>query len=525
VLTKGHRPAGDSRDERGMAMIIAVVCLLVVLTLTTVAVEQSVGGLSAFAQGRKLLQTVDAAEAGIQDEINAVQQWLSSPTLTVPCAGGSSVPGLPSGQGWVPAGASSSDSVVNAASLGYYSLSVATSTTEPTGAAVALPSSDACYGRTVLAPVATSSWYLLVQSQGVSSATTGGTTATGRTLQALLLVNEPSVAAYHRQGDPARTSGKVELVGFYTQTTSTYTSTATAQAVNFSPVSTTASTASYSGAGSPDPNVESSAQPSASPFTSESWLTLGALGQYAEADSSGASLACSGLVASPGTIPVGSSNPSCTPSGSPGPTGVTLDLSTVPAVGTVLSSIADVTLETSAITSSASMGTDGSPVSGSASFGALYVRVAVPGGKTVTIPVTVSGAPNENLLTDVTNAINSDASEIGPVTSTLISTLESTYTLTSNYQNLDTSNPGGSIFTESAIYLTIPSAAVTAYLAESIVGPNTFTAGSTTTTTTTTTTTVPPTTTTVPPTTTTVPPTTTTVPANDLTVIWIKQVP
>ena len=496
-----------------MATLVAVVCLLVILSLTTVAVQQSVAGLSSFAQGRKLLQTVDAAEAGIQAEISTMQDWLTSPTLTVPCPGGSPTSGLPSGEGWVPAGVSSSDSVVNAASLGYYSLSIATYTTPPSGSPAELPSSAGCYGRTFLAPVA-SSWYLVVQSKGVSSATTGGTTATGRTLQALLLVNRGSLTGYHRAGPRDTSSGRIELVGFYSGTTPTYTSAASAQAINFSPLSTSASSASYSGSGPPDANVASSSQPSTSPLSGESWLTLGALAQYAEADSSGSSLSCSGLVASPGTVPVGSGNPSCTASGSPGPTGVKLDLSTIPAVGTLLSPLADVTLETSAITSAASMGTGGGPATGSASLGSMYLRVAIPLGATVTLPLTFSSAPNQNLLSVITNAISGDAAVIGPVTSTLVSTLQNTFTLTSNYQS--TTSAGQ--FEVSALHVTIPSAAVAADLAESTVGPNTFTSAP-----------PPPTTTTVPPTTapttTTVPPTTTTLPSRDLTIVWIRQVP
>jgi len=479
-----------------MATLVAVVCLLVILSLTTVAVEQSVGGLSSFAQGRKLLQTVDAAETGVQSEISSMEQWLSSPTLTVPCAGGSSVSGLPGGQGWIPAGASSSDTVVNGASLGFYSLSVAAYTSEPSGSPEPLPASDACYGHTFLAPV-TTPWYLLVQSRGVSSATTGGTKATGRTLQALLLVNEGSLAADHHRHNPS--SGHVRLIAFYASGATTYTSTATAQAVNFSPLSTTASTASYTGPGPPDANVVSDSQPPTTPFTTESWLTLGALSQYAEADSSGSSLACSGLVASPGTIGLGS--PTCTPSGSPSPTGVKLDLSTIPAVGSLISPIADVTLEMSAVTSSASMGSNGSPVSGSASLGTVYVRVTVPLGSPVIIPVTLASGPNQDMLTAITNAISGDAPAIGTVTPSLVAALESTFTITSNYQK-----SSGGTFTASAIHLTIPSAAVTADLAMSQVGPNPAT-------TTTSPTTISPTTTVAPP------------PPSNLTVVWIKQVP
>ncbi|HEX4862916.1 MAG TPA: hypothetical protein VFV02_02515, partial [Acidimicrobiales bacterium] len=371
---------------------------------------------------------------------------------------------------------------------------------------------------TIAAPTGTSSWYVIAQAKGVSSATTGGTTATGRTLQALLLVHNysASTSAYHRGAPRRGTGARVVLVGFYTSGTTTYISNASAQSINFSPLITTPSAASYSGSGSPDPNVVSSSQPSTSIFNGESWLTAGALAQYAEADSSGASKSCSGLVASPGTIAVGSGNPTCAASGSPGATGVKLDLSTLPGVGGALSALADVTLETSTMTSSASMGTGGSPTTGTASLGTLYVKVAVPLGVTVTIPVTIASGPNQDLMGAVTAAITGDSAVIGLVTSTLVSTLKSTLALTSNYQ---TANAG--VFSVSAIHATILSGGATADIAKSTVGPNNVTVPSTTTTT------VPSTTTTVPATTTTTPAptTTTTLPPNTVTVVWIRQVP
>ncbi|HEX4865257.1 MAG TPA: hypothetical protein VFV02_14395, partial [Acidimicrobiales bacterium] len=131
-----------------MAMLAAVVCMFIIVAITALAVQQAVGSLSGFAQGRKLLQTVDAAESGLQKEISTIQSWLSSPNGTIPCAGGNSVIGLPSGQGWVPAGSSSPDQVVDAASLGYYTLSLATSTTLPSGSPAALPAAAACHGNT-----------------------------------------------------------------------------------------------------------------------------------------------------------------------------------------------------------------------------------------------------------------------------------------------------------------------------------------------------------------------------------------
>ena len=506
-------------------MIAAVICLLVIVTLTAVAVQQSVGSLSGFAQGRKLLQTADAAEAGVQGEISALQHWLASPTQTLPCQGGGPVAGLPGGQGWVPAGSGSADSVTNAASLGYYSLWLATYTSQPTGAATPLPSSAACFGNSIAAPTGLS-WYVIVQAQGVSSSIAGGSTATGRTLQALLLVHDYSMSAYHRQGSRGHVANRIELVRFYSSGSTTYVSNAYAQAFNVnqllvppgsSPSSPAASTASYSGSGPPDPNVIQSAQPSVSLLNGETWLTAGTLAQYAEADSSGSSKSCAGLVASPGTVQAGSTT--CGPTGSPGSTGVTLDLSKIPAAGSAISSIADVTLETSAISSTASMGGGGSPATGSASLGTLYVKVTLPLGSPVVIPVTVSTLPNQNLLSAVANAITGDSLVLGPVTSTLVAALDSTLALTSNYQTTI-----GGVLTVSAVHVTVLNNAVSGDIAVSSVGPDTITVSSPTTTTVpSTTTTVPSTTTTVPPTSTTVPTPTTTLPPNDLSIVWIRQ--
>lgn len=431
-------------------MLAAIICVLVILTLSSVAVEQSVGSLSGFAQGRKLLQTVDAAEAGIQSEISALQIWLASPAGSLPCAG------VPDGQGWVAASASSADSVVNAASLGYYKLSLATYayTSPPPSLPLAeLPSLAACYNNPI-GPGSGTSWYVVVQSKGVTSAATGGSTSTGRTLQALLLVQDYAAST---SSSPGVYTSKASAEVFNVNTVVTPPSTA--------PSSPTASTASYSGPSGSGSNT-SSAQPSAGLLNGESWLTAGALSQYAEADYSGSSSSCAGLLASPGAFQVGS--PTCSTTGSPGGTGVTLDLSAIPAVGSTLSSIADVTLETSAISCSASMGTGGSPQTGAASFGTVYVRVKTLLGSPVTIPVNVSSSPNQDLVGAVTSAISADSSVIGPVTSTLVSALDSTVALTSNYQTTV-----GGVLTVSAVHISMLGNSATGDLALCSVGPNT----------------------------------------------------
>lgn len=430
-------------DDRGIASLAAVVCVLVVVTLTSVAIQQSMAGLSGFAQGRKQLQTVDAAEAGLQSEINALQHWLSSPSGPLPCPGGGDVAGLPAGQGWVAASSNTADSVVDAASLGYYTLSLATYLSPPSGPTELGPSA-ACLTNSISAPTGIS-WYAVIQAKGVTSGTTGGSTATGRTLQALL----------HFGTISSNASARIYKVDQLLVPPSTV------------PPNPSATTASYSGSGPPDSDVKHSAQPSATLLNGETWLTAGALSQYAEADSTGSSQSCAGLVASPGAFQVGS--PTCSTSGSPGGTGVTLDLSTIPVIGSVLSSIADVTLETSVISSSASMGVGGSPASGAAAFGTLYVQVKLPLGTPVTISVPVANSPNQDLMGAVTSAISGDSTVIGPITSTLVSTLSSTLVLTSNYQP----PMAGGVFSVSAIHISAVGKSATGDIALSTVGPDT----------------------------------------------------
>jgi hypothetical protein len=71
-------------------MLAVLMAVLVVLGLGVVAVQDTVSGISQSAQGRVLVQTVDAAEAGIQAELAQIQKFDSTtpyPTQ-LPCSSG-----------------------------------------------------------------------------------------------------------------------------------------------------------------------------------------------------------------------------------------------------------------------------------------------------------------------------------------------------------------------------------------------------------------------------------------------------
>jgi cytoskeletal protein CcmA (bactofilin family) len=164
-----------------MAMIAALVCLIVIVALTTVAVQQSLGSLSSTGQVRKLLQTNDAASAGLQNEINAVRAAASAPQgQQLSCPNG------PQRVTLTQSGSGQPD-VADPASTASYSLSVSVGLTPPSTAAPCLLA-----GLKVPVWVAGSPWYALIQSRGTTSSSVGGLT-TGRTLQTLVQVDPSSV--------------------------------------------------------------------------------------------------------------------------------------------------------------------------------------------------------------------------------------------------------------------------------------------------------------------------------------------
>ena len=64
-------------DDRGVAMVVAVMVVFVVMLLATVVFAQAVHNSTASGYDRKRLQSVDAAEAGLNYFFNYLEQ--SSP--------------------------------------------------------------------------------------------------------------------------------------------------------------------------------------------------------------------------------------------------------------------------------------------------------------------------------------------------------------------------------------------------------------------------------------------------------------
>jgi hypothetical protein len=65
-------------------MLATMTCVMVVVTFSAVAVRQSLESVSATAQACKAAQTIDAAQAGIQAEINNVKAVSSVPVPPTP---------------------------------------------------------------------------------------------------------------------------------------------------------------------------------------------------------------------------------------------------------------------------------------------------------------------------------------------------------------------------------------------------------------------------------------------------------
>ncbi len=170
-------------DERGIAMLAALMCVIVIVSLTVVAVQQSMGSLSGLAQTRKTLQTVDAAEAGLQYEINTVRTHAASaPGTAFNCPKGN----IPVTLSQSTASTLPQPNIADPASVGAYTLSATIATAVPT-------TTTACSGSlTVPTPNAQNQWYALIKSQGTTSASTGGP-ATGRTLEALVKIDANQV--------------------------------------------------------------------------------------------------------------------------------------------------------------------------------------------------------------------------------------------------------------------------------------------------------------------------------------------
>ncbi len=224
-----------------------------------------------------------------------------------------------------------------------------------------------------------------------------------------------------------------------------------------------------------DSNAPVVGNPLLSALSGEHFLTAGALADEAEANSDGTSYGCAGLVSPNGGIQVGSKGDSCSATGT-NTGGVTVNISTIPGIGSALSSIADVKVTLNSMVAFAH-DTAGSTPTGLATLAGAKVSVKLLSGllPTITVPLTLSGSPNENLLTAIVNSLTSFLSAnpldvaLDPVISALSDSLKPILSLETNYQK---TTPSGA-FEVSALHIALlKDAGAVANLAEVTVGPN-----------------------------------------------------
>lgn len=503
-----------------MTMLAVLMCTIVVLSLTTAAIEQTVGSLSVTAQGRELVQTVDAANAGLEAELAVLHKYSTSAAgTTIPCSNSTATV------------ASAADN----SGVSSYTLSM----TDPVGSAGSATSSGlvACSSSHTFTIPNLDPWYVLLQSVGTSVGGNANGLSNGRTLQALVEVADSSaVTTTTTTIFPTTTVSPTTTTVAPTTTTTlaatTYTSNASGQAVNLALGGTSvayltpATTANNNGTGSNSPSV---VQPGVSLPVADNFVSVQAGTQIAEANTDGSSYSCAGALSSGRTLTGGSAAGACAVGGT-GTAGVALNISGIPGVtaaaditvGTI--SIGGLTLNMDGATSWATGNAGGTSMTGNASLvnasvtvsatvTLLGIRTAV--NATMALGLNSSLTGPTDLITAITNAIAGN-SVLSPIASPLASSLSSALSLTADYQSTS-----GGVFTVSGLHIGIVGSTVSADLAKSTVGPNTVNTPATTTTTSTT---VPATTTTTVPGATTTTSTTVALPANGVTVEYIKQV-
>lgn len=252
-----------------------------------------------------------------------------------------------------------------------------------------------------------------------------------------------------------------------------------------------ASTATNDGAGSNDPVVS---QPTLSVPGADSFVSITAASQIAEANQDGSSYACAGVLSSGDSLSGGSATAPCSVSGS-GSGGVSLNIFGLPGVGAAINTlVAGLTLEINSATSWASGNAGGSSLIGSASLSGATVTVTPLGGlipaQTITLNLPATLATPTDLVKAITDAIGGDPT-VSSLATPLQTALAPVVTLTGDAQSTS-----GGVLTVSALHIGLLGTGGTGDLAVSTVGPNqlqpvTTTTTSTTSTTSTTTTTVP----------------------------------
>lgn len=272
------------------------------------------------------------------------------------------------------------------------------------------------------------------------------------------------------------------LLGAQAGAASSTVSQATAQDVNIAlsglslGVPSPATSAASDGTGSTVTNTDA---PGVSLLNGATFLTAGALATQATAEPTGVSYACAGIVQTGAALQVGAGGTSCTSTGT-GTGGLSLDLSTIPGIGTTLSALGNVTITANAVTAYANEQANGDAVGG-AVIANPELNVSLVGGfSTGPIPLMLAGTPNEDLLPGLVSVLEAyitanptDAALPDPVVTALDTTLAPVVTLQTDYQT----GGGAAPFEVSAIRASILNGATTsagtADLAEVTVGPNT----------------------------------------------------
>jgi hypothetical protein len=493
-------------------MLGVVMCVLVVVSLSAVAVQQTVGSLSQTAQGRNLVQTVDAADGGIQAELAVLKSLeTAAPGTTIPCTDARVTVA----------------SAVDPAGVSSYTLSMTPPGVE-TGAVAA--NLESCASHSFTVPSGLDPWYVLIQAVGSDAATSRSGEA-GRTLQALVQVADS-------QSDPVSTTTTSTSVPSSSTTSSTTTSTTTttvpqtgfydsaasAQALNLDLLngftvyqySNPADSVSNNG-------FESSAAVSYQGVPSipgtDTYISASLGSETVEAN--GSSYACAAALTSGGSLSGGSATTPCTMSGT-ATAGVSLNISAIPGVNSVLSAlVGGLTLNLGGAMSWASDNAGGTAMSSESSVASASLtvtRLLGLGNVTVSLNLPSPLTAETNLLPYIVSAIEGN-SLISSLANSISNALSPVLSLTADYQT-----ESGGVLSVSALHVALLKQAGTVDLALSTVGPNTTYTPSTTTTSTTVASTT--STTAASPTTTASTTTSTTValPPNGLTVDWIKQV-
>ena len=211
--------------------------------------------------------------------------------------------------------------------------------------------------------------------------------------------------------------------------------------------------------------------PAVSVPASESWLDVGSLSELAAAYATGTSYACAGIAQPGGALQVGTGG-NCYISGGSG-NGVSLDLSALPDVGAALSDVASVSIRLDAVTAFAEATPGGSIGSVNLANGEVVVTLAGD-LQSIDIPLNLSTAPDESLLSEVVASLNAQPNpSLQSLASTLAATVAPAVQIITNYQV-----PNGTGLRVTGVHLAAlgdASASVgfsTADLATVWVGPN-----------------------------------------------------